>query len=180
MTRDQIIFEAVRMLLQLVGAMAVAWLTVWLALGRFKSEKAWERRLTAYTDVLAALGEMRIVDGRWIDLYLERRDLAESDAERLRERYGAARRRFDEVAAMAALILPDPVNSLLEKLTRGLESNDADDYFGRLDSEYGLLTRAMRELTKIGQEDIGVRKNLPKSATEEPAPAKATTLDLNT
>lgn len=48
MTFDQVVFlEIAKLLAPLAGSLLVAWFAVFWALGRFKREKLWERRLEA-------------------------------------------------------------------------------------------------------------------------------------
>jgi hypothetical protein len=67
MSLQQIVFEFCKVGLQGATTAFVAWFAVRWELARFKVEKTWERRLGAYADVICALDEKRLIQGRWAD-----------------------------------------------------------------------------------------------------------------
>src|SRR5690348_2043032 len=125
------------MLMQLGGALIVAWVTVRWALRRYKSEKTWERRLAAYVEAAMAIGEMRTIVGRWFDQAIEFRELSEELQSLQRERFQAAKRRLDESEAIALLLLPTETSTLLSSLRKNLDSSRrADSWHEHLDDQY--------------------------------------------
>ena len=102
----QMLFEAGKILIQILGGGFVAWLTVKWALKRFKSEKAWERQTNALADVIAAVTEMRRVTNSWIQIAASQSEPPAEYEDRLKARYEAAKSRFEDVASVAVLILP--------------------------------------------------------------------------
>jgi hypothetical protein len=60
------LWEVIKLIVQFSGALIIARLTVQWALGRFKTEKSWERQTTAFAEILASLREtIRVLD-KWI------------------------------------------------------------------------------------------------------------------
>ena len=156
MPNEVIAFEATKLILQFFGAAIIARLAVSWALKRYKSEKTWERLLTAYVDVIAALGQMRLVVGRWSDEVLERRFVSSDRDAAQKELYQNARRRLDEGVAIATLLLPDETAKLLEGLERALDNaRQGQDQFQDLDSEYGVLDRALKAIVRRGRQSVG-------------------------
>ena len=149
-------FEASKLALQFLGAFAIARFTVVWALKRYKTEKAWERQLAAYVDLVTAMSEMLQVVGRWVDEELERRNPAEEWSDRQRQRYQDAHRKLDEGIAVALLMLPRDTSDLLTKFRRDLErSRDNPNHFEVLDTEYGLLDRAVKAVVAEGRKTLG-------------------------
>jgi hypothetical protein len=156
MNQGQIIFEAAKLLGQLVGAIFVAWLTVRWALARYKQEKLWERRLGIYSEIIANLAEMRRTCEVLFEHHVRIHPITSEHEKVLGERYRAAKRRFEEAAAGASLTLPprtiaviQALQTALERLfTRELNIADAED------EEYGLLDKAIKELERFGREDV--------------------------
>lgn len=105
MTTQPLWIDLARIVLQIGGAVLVAWLAVRWALTRYETEKTWERRLGAYADLISALGEMRRVVGRWADEIEGMKDYREECQSSLSDRYQLANRRFEETVAVAKLIL---------------------------------------------------------------------------
>lgn len=50
--------EIIKLALQLLAGLFVAWVTVWLALRRFKSERRWERQTSTLADLLIAIDQL--------------------------------------------------------------------------------------------------------------------------
>ncbi|MBU1606832.1 MAG: hypothetical protein KKD08_08510 [Alphaproteobacteria bacterium] len=112
---DLVWFESIKLLAQLGGALIVARLAVGWALKRYKSEKLWERRLTAFTDVVTALSEMRRLYSIWErEIIYARRSSPERDDEHNR-RYREAQDRLNETIAIGRLVLPVPTQNSLAK-----------------------------------------------------------------
>lgn len=156
MPREVVVFEAVKLALQFLGALAIARLTVTWALRRYKAEKSWERRLAAYVDVVTAIGEMQHVIRRWMTDVEEHRDPSEDWNKAQRERYQAARRRLDEGAAAASLILSRETTATLSALRRDLENApDRHDYYKSLEHDYDLLAKALKSVVEQGRGSLG-------------------------
>jgi hypothetical protein len=102
------LWEVIKLIVQFVGALMLAWLTVEWALRRFKSEKMWERRTTALADVLTALRDMDRVNDEWLDDYYKQQDVGPERDAKLSERLTTARKKFENVASIAMIILPAP------------------------------------------------------------------------
>ncbi len=146
--------ELLKLALQFAGAMFIAWMTVHWALGRFKSEKMWERRTTALADVLVALGEMKLINELWEEH--EASGGGESPEinawlNGLSKRYQAAHRQFRGVAAVASLILP---SQIVEVMTTLLSELNADYDEPRIDEVRYLssvIGKARQELVALGR-----------------------------
>lgn len=160
--------EILKLGAQFVGALVIARIAVSWALRRYKSEKVWERRLGAYVEALASLGEMRLVVGRWHDELIMARELPEGQGATQRDRYQAARRRLEEGVATAALLLPSPSAAVLAGLDRELEkSRKGQDQVDDLDAQYAVLDRTIIELTAQGRQELGTefRKRVAQSGS---------------
>jgi hypothetical protein len=158
MSHGQIIFEVAKLAAQFVGALAIAWLTVRWALTRYKSERTWERKLSAYADAVASITEMQAVVGEWFDEAVEDREATEDQQAFQQQRFQTARRRLDESIAAALLLLPKEAADLLHKLKRDLEATrQANTLEQHLDDQYGILQKARAALIDQGRETLGMR-----------------------
>lgn len=155
MAWEQIAFELVKLALQAAGAIVVARLAVMWALSRYKEEKTWERQLTAYADVLAALGDMRLIVGKWADEIEGATNYTDEYKKMHTERYKAAKRKFEEALAVASLILPKQTYNLLWKLDRDIEAITYDNMWDAYNKEYSLIDDALSELIGQGRESLG-------------------------
>ena len=147
-------WEVFRILLGLCTAAGVAWLTTRLALGRYKKEKLWERRFEAYADVVASLGEMRLIWGRWGDDMEGLRSYSDETKSAFNDEYRSAKRRFEQTVAVAQLILPQESATTLDKLARQLEADDGLDPFEAINAQYGLIDDALGVLVVQGRIEL--------------------------
>lgn len=157
MTREQVVFEFIKLALQFGAAIFIAWRTVQWALARYKAEKYWERRLSAYTELLAALGVLQQVLGVWEQSeVLDRKASGEDDAD-IRARYWVARRQLEEARSVALLLLPSEVGSTLYQLIRDLSREGHTSFFDKVIDEGGHVAEARNEIVRIGRKDLGIR-----------------------
>jgi hypothetical protein len=156
MQTEILIFETIKLVIQFGGAMLIAKLAVSWALKRYKSEKAWERKLAAYVDAVTVLSEMKLVVGRWID-ELEQRRSASTDWDEMQyKRYQSARRRLDEGFATALLLLPAKTTDVLTELDRSIDScKQGYDQYLDLENEYHVLSQALKRVIEFGRENLG-------------------------
>lgn len=154
MSSEQIIFESVKLGAQGVTALAISWLAVRWALARYKKEKVWERRLQAYSEVLAGLAEMLVNTGALFEHFAKIAELTDDQVTRVGERYRTGRRRFVEAAAGAALVLPERTTARIEKLLADMEYTRAPTAAESEDREYGLLKAAIADLQAFGRKDL--------------------------
>jgi predicted HTH transcriptional regulator len=157
MKSELIIVELVKLALQFPGALIVARLAVKWALSRYKSEKTWERQLSAYADAVTSVSEMRLVVGRWIDEEIESKPESEdSDTEHL-NRYRTARRQLEEGLAAAVLILPEKTSAGLKQLMIDIDTAPrAESYLDHLEGQYSLLSQASKALIEQGRKNLGL------------------------
>ena len=148
--------ETVKLIAQLGGALFVARVAVRWALERYKSEKMWERHLAAYVDVVTALAEMKRVLGVWEEYILRISQPSDEQATAQRERWSAASRRFEEVAATAQLLLPGEIAGLLARAERDLDSAGVNlDEYRANEAQYEVVNSTLKEVISHGRRALG-------------------------
>lgn len=121
------LLETFKLVAQLAGALGISWLTVQWALGRYKSEKMWERESAAITDLVEALGEIEGALNFWLRIEVEDANYTDEWLEYRAARYRRAREKFDGVSAVASLILPDELAGQLASFVEVMETS-ADEF----------------------------------------------------
>ncbi|MCK1753820.1 hypothetical protein IVA78_00915 [Bradyrhizobium sp. 137] len=147
-----VIQELSKLALQFCGALLIAWLAVRWALSRFKSEKAWERRIGAMADVLSALREMLRVLAIWEDRELRGVDQNEEYEEKLRKRWQEAEAKFKAVSAIAILVLPREAADRIEMLERALADKNYDSWMEEIQGTEVAVRTAMTWLVDHSKE----------------------------
>ena len=137
------LWDVIKLIVQFAGALLIAWLAVRWALGRFKSEKAWERETAALAEVLSALREMYRVLERWERQELEQTELSESAENKLRKRYATAKAKFEEVSAVAIMLLPQEAADRIENLEAGLSNAHYNAWCEEVESEAAMIADAL-------------------------------------
>lgn len=145
-------FELLKLVLQLSGAVIVARLTVSWALKRYKSEKTWERRMTAYIDALGAIGAMERISGRQFDRAIVGRDTSPEQDEIELEEWRSSRRRLNENIVSARLLFSEKTSVILADLDKAMFSAAQNDFYVEsLDDTFGALRAAKEALIEDGR-----------------------------
>jgi len=144
--------ELAKMAAQFVGALAIAWLAVRWALGRYKTEKLWERQTAALFDLLTAVAEVQRVNSEWLQQELLKHNFTEKYSERLSSAYWNGKQRIDEVASITDILLPEarePISDLRAALDRNEPPEES--YQETLELTELALARARDSLIEIGR-----------------------------
>lgn len=137
--------ELCKMGLQLLGALLVARLAVSWALGRYKSEKMWERETTAVLDLLATLSELEELIAVWLEEhYSDSTPPKDVQDERVR-RFRAARVKVGAIASAASVILPPALAKQIDQLIAVIDHVPEDDYADAYERELEAI-RGIREI----------------------------------
>jgi hypothetical protein len=94
---------------------------VWLGLRRFRSEKWWERKATAYASVIEALHVLEDVEDEEIDAIEKAVQLPMERLEKLRQKSIAAREETRKYANLSGFVVTDETAKILDEMTRALE-----------------------------------------------------------
>ncbi len=140
------IWEVLKLIVQFSGALTIAWFTVRWALGRFKSEKTWERQITNYADVVSSLREMKRILDQYYDDEIKSRNFTEAYLDKLSERNRGIRDRFQEASSLAAIIQPRDISEVILKLEADLADGNYDSRFDAIDNELHLVSTALETL----------------------------------
>ncbi len=156
---ETVILEVGKIILQLAGAGLIGWFGVRWALGRYKLEKTWERRLGAYTDLLAAITDMQRVLSTWQNAIETNRDLDDEETIALRAQYDAGLKGMSQSQGLAGLLFPQAIGDLLHKLPIDLKnaSYNASTHWEAMDNSWGILRDGKIEIVAIAQAELGIR-----------------------
>lgn len=148
---NSVCWDLTKLILQLLGAVFIAWLTVRLALRRFKSEKGWERQISTLADLLIAIDEMHRLNDFWLDAEIERREVPEETQKELRTSHGNAMSNFEKGAAVAAVLLPPDIYGIVRQLHTALTTYEPDSRLDGLEADGSALQKARDQLIEAGR-----------------------------
>ncbi|MGO7133429.1 hypothetical protein AB9E06_21485 [Rhizobium leguminosarum] len=155
--------ELLKIVVQLAGAIIVSRLTVTWALGRHKSEKTWERKEAAFSDILDALITMeRSVQHQSRLSTMSLMDFsAPEKIKSLESEFRTARQQYQRAISTAQLLLPDEVAAAMltaEKKLFELSSRSNGDRARErihLEEQIKLLRRHRSEIVRQGRSILG-------------------------
>jgi hypothetical protein len=165
------VIELAKLIIQIIGALLIAKLTVNWALDRFKSEKFWERRLSAYGEIISSLTEIRSALDERIDDFKEEPELTPEDEERITQRAQKAMIRLGDIHATATLLLPRETERTLTRFGEQLQriTEDASGFETSTLERYDLVIETLDKINLQARSNLGVRPaNLP-ALLEDPA-----------
>ena len=162
---DFVIQLAPSLISGIVVAVVASYVTVRLSLKRFYSERWWERKAQAYSEIVEALYDVQ----NSVELQLEavERGLAYEDeySKQLQERSVEGHRSIYKSAGIGAFIISDEASELLSQVRSEIETiwgqyEDYTDEMG-LDYAYGrektLVKDALSRMREIAKDDLKVR-----------------------
>ena len=141
----------------IVAGAACAYITVRLALKRFRAEQWWTRKVDAYSAIFEALHRMKRFDEECEREALEGRQRNEEQMKRLQERAFAGRNDLLEAVDTARFILSDEAVRLLLEAREGLErASKHDSLFEYVEDALGTISGCLEALPEVAKRDLAV------------------------
>lgn len=135
----------------LIGAV-VSWITVRLALRRFYTEKWWERKAQAYSEIIGSLAKMRICFDKWENEELRYKEIRVEARKKVNEEYTNAKRVIEDTVAVGSFIVSEKAAEVLSLFLKELQKEDIQgnwpNDFGRHHSEVIKCIARLREIAK--------------------------------
>lgn len=136
--------EIAKFLAQAAIAVIGAFLAAHLSMRRFRSEKWWERKATAYSELVEALHHMKWYPSEHIDAELEQREIPEEDKVDYWRQYKTARRNVWKIADSSAFLVSPKVNEAIVQMERELgEARTADWWFEHAEQQYAAIQKCL-------------------------------------
>lgn len=144
----------------LVVAVATSFLTVQLSLCRFYSERWWERKADAYTDIVEALhAKLEFLDSYFSVMY-DGEKLSEADVDRLRAANKEADQKINKLIRIGTFVVSEEVATLLKyyqvhqaELKRDVPEGDEGAWFVH---EQKLTDRCLVRVRDAAMRDLKV------------------------
>jgi len=144
---------------QLAISIAAAFLAAHLAVRRFKTERWWERKLNAYTDLIDALSLVKWDASERYEAALGQRELNDEYSDEISAGQLAARKKAWQIAETSSFLISDQVLDAMQKMERGLsESRAAKCWQEHLETREYAADICIKEIKAIGAKELGFRK----------------------
>lgn len=145
----------VNVLLGVPVALLTAWFTVKFALRRFQSEKWFERRVDAYTEVIEALHFMKHCTERQLRAAERGTDIPQEIEDELVASYRKGLADLRRLTDMGALLFSSEAIEILDTLNNELlAATDAPSWWEHLDAESAAISKCLAALRPIAKRDL--------------------------
>ena len=149
----------VSFVLSLPASYFVAAVTVRMALRRYQSEKWFERRLDAYTQVIEALHKMKRCTGHRMEAEMKDEPIAGESEKLLLAEYASGLRELERLTDIGALVFSTDMVGLLDKLLVDLnKAYDEPTLFHYLNEQTGALSESLKSVRLIAIRDLNAPK----------------------
>lgn len=137
-----------------------AFLAAHLAMKKFRSEKWWEKKATAYAELVEALHTMKWPASEHLDAEIESRKISEEESKRMWEEFKVARRNIWKIADSSTFLVSEEVTKVVQDMERDLSSaRDAQSWFEHLDEQYAAVNKCLSRIKEIGRADLGIKNS---------------------
>ncbi|MDB4895674.1 MAG: hypothetical protein JWN15_1936 [Firmicutes bacterium] len=119
----------IQVLVGIVIAVASSWVTVRMSLKRFRSEKWWERKATAYERVIEALYQAKAFFDAHLDAAMDGRELTEEFKAELQQRSKDAHVEINKATAIGAFMLSDQAQARLNKYQQEVAEAEKKEFW---------------------------------------------------
>jgi len=149
------------LLLKVLGAPLIAagiasFIAYKLAYRRFMTERWWERKADAYSNILSCLSEMQFTLERWIDELETGRRISEDYMKDLNKTYFKAKAAVVSAASTGAYIISEDSAKLLSILKKESEK-ESDDFYGDISDDLHAVENCIKNLRECAKKDLGVK-----------------------
>jgi hypothetical protein len=150
--------EITKFLAQGVIAILGAFLAAHLSTLRFRTEKWWERKASAYSELVEALHHMKWYPSEHIDAAIENRELPDEDKADYWKQYKDARRNVWKIADSASFLVSPKVNKAIVEMERELgEARTAEWWFEHAEQQYAAIQKCLDQVKGLARQELGVK-----------------------
>ena len=153
------ILDIIKSLLIGAGVFGItAWITVKLALRRFYTEKWWERKAQAYSEIIGSLAKMRVCFDKWKERFFEHKDMSPETIKKVNEEYASAKRVIESAVAAGSFIVSEETAQVLGSFLKELQKEDIrGNWPNDLDRHHGEVIECIARLREIAKRELSKR-----------------------
>src|SRR5262249_25767276 len=139
-----------------LGQVAIAWLAVRLALGRFRQEKWWEKKYEAYIEILVALHQVKKDFFDSIEWELQSKERPEEKEKEFKAAYSAAKNDIMRHSDLGDFLISANAVRILKDFGKGVAEASASPYtyYDYLEGNAVAVRKALEEMLAEAKLDL--------------------------
>lgn len=139
-----------------VGIAALSsFITVRLSLARFRTEKWWEKKVSAYEKIIEAFHGSKKFSSEHMDAEYKGKEVPQERDEELRAISKAAREEILKATDIGAFILSDNAFNILKEYEKeSKKSSECATWFEYLDSDWAVVEKYMKKIITEAKRDL--------------------------
>lgn len=150
--------ELGKFLLQAAISVGGAFLAASLATKKFRNDKWWERKVSAYAELVEALHKMKWPASEHMDAEIESRELSDEYSNRMWEEFQLARRNTWRIADTSSFLISCEVMEAVQQMEIALgKARNAQSWFEHLDVQYAAIDKCLARIKEIGKNDLLIK-----------------------
>lgn len=139
----------------LIVSIITAYLTVKFSIKQFYSQKWWEKKAEAYSNIIEKLSYLQYYFGEWLEEIEGTKKMREKDEERLSEGYRQAKESIIQASAIGAYIISDNTAVALVTLLRDLNKGDpSGNWMDDISRCYHTIEECIAKIRKYARVDL--------------------------
>lgn len=142
----------------IVAAVVSAWITARLSLRKFYSEKQWERKFAAYSNIIEAMHHIRehadtnvAFEGKALQIPADGKKMLDDN---LRNAMADLRRNRDVGSFVISIDAVDIINALFGELDKSVEIGKNQSFFEYCDYRVGAVDQALGKIRDAARSDL--------------------------
>ena len=151
-----------QILLNLISSIIVAFLTVKLTVKKFITEKWWEKKASAYDDLIENLAELQNCAYKWVDYYqsilvsgVEKR-LSKEEIEKLRQENIKLTEAIRKISMAGSFMISNEAVRELNKLLSNINAITGEDPWEDINKEYSYIMDCITDIRAIAKKDLSI------------------------
>ncbi|WP_170889293.1 hypothetical protein [Vibrio sp. B1-2] len=151
-------FEILKIAAQILISIGAAFLAARLATSRYRSEKVWDQKMLAYSELIESLHRMKWPISEHLTASLEGRELSDEASDEQWADYRAARKDVSKVAEKSSFIVSHEVVDVIADLESGRsKARTSQHWIEHLEIEWNAVDECIDKVKKIGNQDLKVK-----------------------
>jgi len=141
----------------LIVSVITAYLTVRLSMRQFYSQRWWEKKAEAYSNIVEHLSYLQICIQKWLDHWTNVKELREKDKKELIDKYNRARESVQKAAVIGAYIVSADTAAAISRFLVDLEFvGPTSDPVEKIENSLSLTRECIAKIKEHAKADLRI------------------------